>query len=194
MPLSTLNKYLPPNALPYITEWLGTHKIDIHIKRGRKSKLGDYCKQANGRHMISINHSLPPELFFFVFTHELAHLLVREQYKQRVAPHGMEWKRTFGLMILESLSVYNDNLKPILIRFAKNPKASFYSSEELVRYFRMEENITYIEHLLPNDIFLYRGVLYRFLGKMRTRYRCLNLETKMEYRFSPLVEVDKVDE
>jgi len=58
MPLSTLNKYLPPNALSYITEWLGTHKIDIHIKRDRKSKLGDYCKQANAKVLTQVNTHL----------------------------------------------------------------------------------------------------------------------------------------
>ena len=31
MPLSTLNKYLPPNALSYITEWLGTHKTHTQL-------------------------------------------------------------------------------------------------------------------------------------------------------------------
>jgi predicted SprT family Zn-dependent metalloprotease len=44
-------------------------------------------------HQITINGTLEPQLFFFVLTHELAHLIAFEKYGRRISPHGQEWKK-----------------------------------------------------------------------------------------------------
>jgi predicted SprT family Zn-dependent metalloprotease len=60
----------------------------------------------------------------------LAHLIAFEKFGRRISPHGNEWKMTFK-MLLESLEVYEDDLKPIIIKFSKSPKANFMASPDL---------------------------------------------------------------
>lgn len=67
MQVDILEKYLPPNALPILKNWFGDYIIHIKITRERSSKLGDYQKVGDNRFVITINHNLQPELFFFCF-------------------------------------------------------------------------------------------------------------------------------
>jgi predicted SprT family Zn-dependent metalloprotease len=56
-----------------------------------------------------------------VLTHELAHLIAFEKYGRRISPHGNEWKK-LSENAFESLEVYEEDLKPIIIKFSKSPK------------------------------------------------------------------------
>lgn len=134
MSIQILQKYLPEAALPFLKTWFANHQIHIHISRNRNSKLGDYQRLKDGSHKISINHSLQPELFYFVLTHELAHLIAFDK-NRRISPHGKEWKVIFREMLLESLSVYSEELKPHILVFSKSPKANFMSSGPIVKFF-----------------------------------------------------------
>ena len=195
MSIKTLEKYLPENTLPYLKKWFGDYSIHIKITKNRNSKLGDYRKMPNKSHQITINSTLQPPLFFFVLTHELAHLLAFEIYGRKISAHGMEWKKTFQEMLLESASVYSEDLKPIILRFAKAPKAGFMSSPELVRYFRienLEDELLYIEDLESGDHFLYRKQRYLLEDKRKKNYLCKNLDNEKQYVFRPLARVEKL--
>ena len=102
MSIQSLEKYLPQNTLLYLRKWFSDYSIHIKVTRNRNSKLGDYRKLRDNSHEISINSTLAPQLFFFVLTHELAHLIAFEKFGRRIAPHGNEWKHTFREMLLES--------------------------------------------------------------------------------------------
>ena len=195
MSISLLEKYLPENSLPYLKKWFGEHPIHIKITRGRNSKLGDYRKMPDQSHKITINSTLQPPLFFFVLAHELAHLLAFENCGHRISPHGSEWKNTFRTMLLESISIFDDDLKPIILKFAKSPKANFMSSPELVRYFHIEDyedETSYIEDLNINDHFMYRKQIYIIDEKRKKNYLCTQLDTDKKYIFKPLARVEKI--
>ncbi len=195
MSISLLEKYLPENCLPYLKKWFGDYSIHIKIKRERNSKLGDYRKMPDKSHQITINSTLQPPLFFFVLTHELAHLLAFENFGHRISPHGSEWKNTFSTMLLESISIYDDDLKPIILKFLKSPKANFMSSPELVRYFHIEDyedESSYIEDLEINDRFIYRKQTYIIDEKRKKNYLCTQLDTDKKYIFKPLARVEKI--
>lgn len=195
MSIVLLEKYLPQNTLPYLKSWFGDHTIHIKVTKGRNSKLGDYRKLQDNSHQISINSTLQPQLFFFVLTHELAHLLAFEKFSRRISAHGMEWKTTFSKMLLESLPVYSEDLKPIIIKFSTSPKANFMSSPELVRYFHIEDyedEDLYLEDLELGIEFLYREQKYLLESKRKKNYLCLNLETQKKYIFKPLARVTKI--
>ncbi|MCZ2084704.1 MAG: transcription elongation protein SprT [Flavobacteriales bacterium] len=195
MSISLLEKYLPENCLPYLKKWFGDYSIHIKITRGRNSKLGDYRKMPDKSHQITINSTLQPPLFFFVLTHELAHLLAFENFGHRISPHGSEWKNTFSTMLLESISIYDDDLKPIILKFLKSPKANFMSSPELVRYFHIEDyedESSYIEDLEINDRFIYRKQTYIIDEKRKKNYLCTQLDTDKKYIFKPLARVEKI--
>jgi len=194
MSISLLEKYLPENTLPYLKKWFGDYSIHIKITRGRNSKLGDYRKMPDKSHQITINSTLQPQLFFFVLTHELAHLLAFENFGNRISPHGAEWKQTFRLMLLESISIYSEDLKPIILRFSKSPKANFMASPDLVRYFHIEnydDESSYIEDLHPGEKFTYKKQTYIIEEKRKKNYLCLNLDTQKKYIFKPLARVEK---
>lgn len=195
MSISLLEKYLPDNCLPYLKKWFGDYVIHIKITRGRNSKLGDYRKMVDKSHQISINSTLQPQLFFFVLTHELAHLLAFDNYGHRISPHGAEWKNTFRIMLLESFAVYDDDLKPIILKFSKSPKANFMSSPDLVRYFHIEDyedESSYIEDLEIKNQFIYRKQIYIIEEKRKKNYLCIQLDTGKKYIFKPLARVEKI--
>ena len=194
MSISLLEKYLPENTLPYLKTWFGDHSIHIKITKGRNSKLGDYRKMPDKSHQITINSTLPPQLFFFVLTHELAHLIAFENFGRRISPHGAEWKNTFRTMLLESISIYSEDLKPMMIKFSKSPKANFMASPDLVKYFRIDDysdESSYIEDLEEGDRFFYRKQTYIIEKKLKKNYICKNLITEKKYIFKPLARVEK---
>ncbi|WP_294205022.1 SprT-like domain-containing protein [uncultured Chryseobacterium sp.] len=194
MSIQNLEKYLPDNTLPYLKNWFSEYYIHIKITRDRHSKLGDYRKLPDRSHEITINSTLAPQLFFFVLTHELAHLIAFEKYGRRISPHGAEWKDTFRKMLLESLEVYEQDLRPIIFRFSRSPKANFMSSPELVRYFHIRkdgDDLQFMEELKKGDSFIYRDEKYLLEGLIKKNYLCRNLVTGRQYSFKPLARVKK---
>lgn len=195
MSISLLEKYLPDNTLPFLKTWFGAHAIHIKITKGRNSKLGDYRKMPDKSHQITINSTLQPQLFFFVLTHELAHLLAFENFGHRISPHGAEWKNTFRIMLLESISVFSDDLQPVILKFSKSPKANFMASPDLVRYFHIEnyeDESSYIEDLMVGERFVYKKQTYIIEELRKKNYLCLNLDTQKKYMFKPLARVEKL--
>jgi len=195
MSINTLQQYLPENTFPFLKKWFSNHYIHIKITKNRNSKLGDYRKLPDKSHQITVNSTLDKQLFFFVLTHELAHLIAFEKFHFRISAHGKEWKNTFTEMLLESLDIYTDDLKPIIIRFAKNPKANFMASPELVRYFHIEntdDNSIFIEDLLVNDQFIYKSEVYMILEKKKKSYLCVHLKNSKKYSFKTLAKVEKL--
>lgn len=194
MSIQSLEKYLPNNTLQYLKIWFLDHYIHIKITRNRNSKLGDYRKLPDNSHEITINSTLSPQLFFFVLTHELAHLIAFEKYGRRISPHGNEWKEIFRLMLLESLEVYEEELRPIITKFSKSPKANFMASPDLVKYFHIEkqdDTLQFIEELQKGEYFMYRNEKYLLEGLIKKNYLCKNLATGRKYSFKPLARVEK---
>lgn len=194
MSISILEQYLPSDTQPFLRRWFASYKIHIRITRDRNSKLGDYRKMPDKSHEISINSTLDRQLFFFVLTHELAHLIAFEKFGGRISAHGQEWKSTFRDMLLESISIYTSDLQPVIRQFAKNPKANFMASPELVRYFHIDDpddSQVFVEQLAPDSEFLYKGDLYKMIEKKKKLYLCVNLKNSKKYLFRPLAKVEK---
>ncbi|MGE8556315.1 MAG: SprT-like domain-containing protein [Chryseobacterium jejuense] len=194
MSIQSLEKYLPQNTLNYLRIWFSDYYIHIKVTRNRNSKLGDYRKLPDNSHEITVNSTLTPQLFFFVLTHELAHLIAFEKYGRRISPHGNEWKETFRNMLIESLEIYDEELKPVIVKFSKSPKANFMASPDLVRYFHTEkqdDSLHFIEQLQKGEFFIYRNEKYLLEGLIKKNYLCKNLATGRKYSFKPLARVEK---
>ena len=195
MSVSVLEKFLPENALPYLKIWFGSYPCHLKITKNRNSKLGDYRKLPDKSHQITVNGTLEPQLFFFVLTHELAHLIAFEKYGRRISPHGAEWKQTFREMLLESLTVYTEDLRPIIQKFSKSPKANFMASPDLVKYFhRPEEDDeqTFIENLKKGELFEYKKEIFVIEETTKKRYLCKNIKSSRKYYFRNLAQVKKL--
>lgn len=195
MQVDILNKYLPANALPILKSWFGNYIIQIKITRERSSKLGDYQKIGHNKFIITINHNLQPELFFFVFTHEMAHLFAFEKYgRQKIAPHGKEWKDTFRRLLVETLQIYSEEVRPLILEYAVSPKANFAASTGLKRHFypeKLTDDETFVEQLQLGEIFFFKEVQYKLENRRRKNFLCSKVSTGQEYIFRPLIKVQK---
>lgn len=195
MQIDILEKYLPPNALPILKNWFGNYIIHIKITRERSSKLGDYQKVGENKFVITINHNLQPELFFFVFTHEMAHLFAFEKYgRKTIAPHGKEWKDTFRRLLVETLNIYSEEVQSLILDYAVSPKANFAASTGLKRHFypeKLEEDEVFVEQLQLGEVFWFRETKYRMENRRRKNFLCSKVSTGQEYIFRPLIKVKK---
>ena len=195
MSIKVLEKFLPENALPYLKIWFGSYPCHLKITKNRNSKLGDYRKLPDKSHQITVNGTLEPQLFFFVLTHELAHLIAFEKYGRRISPHGVEWKQTFREMLLESLTVYAEDLRPIIQKFSKSPKANFMASPDLVKYFHVpkeDDEQTFIENLKKGELFEYKKEIFVIEETTKKRYLCKNIKSSRKYYFRNLARVKKL--
>ena len=121
-----LDKYLPGAAVPLILEWLTGSNVQLHITRSRTTKLGDYRSPYGVKyHKISVNHDLNKYQFLLTLVHELAHLKTFEAFKNRVKPHGKEWKANFRDLMQPFLNedVFPDDLLPVVRKYMVNPSS-----------------------------------------------------------------------
>ena len=92
-----LRKYLPEQSVEQIAIWIVEFDFKLKIKKERSTRLGDYTSPRNGQnHLITINHNLNKYAFLITLVHEIAHLVTFNQHKDRVNPHGAEWKHNFN--------------------------------------------------------------------------------------------------
>lgn len=191
MKLDELQKFCPEGGFGYIQSWLKTFNVKVKITRSRRSKLGDYRRLPDQGHQISVNGDLPPQLFFMVFTHEIAHLLTLSQ-NAKIRPHGREWKACFASLLLESMQVYAQDFQPLLLEYANNPKANYMASPKIVRYFSHHQDGIFIEDLREGSYFEFAESCYQMLEKRKKRYLCKNVQSGKKYLFRASVQVKKL--
>ena len=194
--LKTLEKYVPPGSAQYAHDLLWKYGIQLHIKKPRKTKLGDYRPPRKGEpHRISVNNNLNPYSFLITFLHETAHLINFEKNGVKVKPHGKEWKSEFQEVakpILEPDFLPHDILKAVG-NYVKNPAASSCTSPELVRALKQYDisnsSSLLLESLPENAFFFIEDRLFQKGPKLRSRYRCKELATNKWYFVPGLMEV-----
>jgi len=192
----SLQKYLPEKAVTPVYDLIRSHKVQLVITRQRRSKLGDFRPGINGeRPRITLNHNLNPYSFLLTFLHELAHHLVWKKYKNRVQPHGEQWKST--LKELQQPFLNSDFFPPdILENLLHEDMRIFASSSSDVRMARTLKSYdaapkgVLLESLPENTVFkLADGRRFRKLNRRRKNYLCISLDNNRNYIFNPLAEV-----
>jgi SprT protein len=199
-PISALQEFLPPNTYDPVLAYLHQYHVHLTIARERKSILGDYRHRAQGKnHRISVNGNLNQYAFLITLLHELAHLLAFENFGNRIAPHGTEWKRVFGKLLAQFIEhdVFPDDIKNSLLHSLHNPAASSCADEELLRvlkrYDRKETALVFVETIPEGSLFkTHDGKIFRKGEKIRKRYKCEEVKTRKVYLFSPIYEAEPV--
>lgn len=196
-----LSQYLPSAAIDEVYRRIVAKKIHFKITKGRKTKLGDYRPPINHpNHRITINHNLNQYSFLITFIHELAHLMVFEEFGNRVAPHGKEWKSMYRKLMFPFLEmeIFPSEIKKVLTKSITNSKASSTSDLQLSRVlikYDEPNNHKRLEQLEDKAIFTTEnGRMFKKGEKQRTRYKCLNMQNKRYYLFHPLTPVFPVKE
>ncbi|MCK9616577.1 MAG: SprT-like domain-containing protein [Lentimicrobiaceae bacterium] len=195
-----LAKHVPIALANPLWEWLMQYNIRLKIKAVRKTKLGDYRPPLHDNvHQITVNAGLNPYQFLLTTVHEIAHAIVWQQHKNRVKPHGKEWKTTFaGLMkIILSHNAIPPSLQHALQKHMENPKAMGSTDvalqKEMLQYDAPVEGVL-LEDVEPGGVFgALKGKTFQKHEKLRKRYRCMCLNNKKMYLFHPLTRVFPLD-
>jgi SprT protein len=200
-PITRLQDYLPPGTFDKVLEYLQVYHVHLTVTPGRRSILGDYRHRTREQnHRITVNGNLNTYAFLITLIHEIAHLLQFEQYGNRVASHGKEWKSIFGKLLFEFLQnkVFPADIEKALLASIHNPAASSCADEVLLRTLKnydKESHLVMVEQLKPGGLFKTPdGKIFRKEEKLRKRFRCTEVKTGREYLFSPVYEVLEIAE
>ena len=192
-----LSKYIPSDAAPIISQWINDSGCRFKVTRSRSTKLGDYRAPFRGSsHQITVNHDLNPYAFLMTTVHEFAHLKTYQEHKNKVKPHGEEWKSNFKSLIQPflKLNIFPMDVVIAINNYMNNPAASSCTDLNLYRALKKYDSkissALHVEELADNAIFqLKNGRVFQKMEKVRKRYKCLELATKKIYLFHPIAEV-----
>lgn len=195
-----LKKYLPEETVVLISEWIIEFDFKLKITKERKTRLGDYTSPRGGmNHTITINFNLNKYAFLITLVHEVAHLVTFNEHKNKVNPHGTEWKRNFQKLMRPFL---NTDIFPLevfaaLRKYLQNPAASSCSDIQLLRTLKLHDEDSgtiFLEHLPINTLFLYDGSrIFKKGERIRKRYKCIEIKSGAVYLFNPITEVKLFD-
>jgi len=191
-----LEKYLPLQAVIPCMSLIQTHEVHLKIVNIRVTRHGDYRRNAQGKHAITINASLNPYRFLMTLIHEIAHLVAFEDFGYHIKPHGIEWKQTFRNLMLPFIrpEVFPLDLLPYLARHFKNPKASTDTDAALsVAFSNYDLNSPQENHLFElsqGTLFkIYNGRIFKKGPKRIKRYECIEMSSGKTYLFQPNAKV-----
>ncbi len=199
-PLEALAAFLPPKTARMVLPYFNEHIIYLNLTHERKSVLGDYRSPTKQHpyHRISVNANLNVYSFLITLLHELAHLTTYVQYKNKVSPHGAEWKAKFKetLLPFTGKHIFPPDVEAALNAYLQNPAASTCTDPQLykalVRYDKRKRGWKFMDDLPANTQFQTEdGRTFIKMEQLRTRSKCRDLQTGKMYLF-PGVAMVKV--
>lgn len=197
--VNVLEKYLPKNAVSACFELIRNNQVHLKIVNERQTRHGDYRKNEDGMHQITVNANLNQYRFLITLVHEIAHLVAFQKYGRQIKPHGNEWKLTFQQLMLPFIhpEVFPTQILPLLARHFKNPKATSDTdatlSLALKQFDSNQMDINYVFELPFNTLFkIKNGRVFKKIAQRVKRYECLELATGKMYLFQPNAEVEIV--
>lgn len=191
-----LSQYMPAVAAPVIARWIDYYQCEFKISRTRATKLGDYRHPYKGTgHKISVNNNLNQYAFLVTTVHEFAHLLTWNDHKNRVKPHGNEWKQNFKRMMASFIEqqIFPADVQQAIVSYLENPAAASCTDLQLSRTLKKYDkliDIARLEELPLHAVFSIKdGRQFKKGERLRKRYRCVCLNNGNTYLFNPLAEV-----
>ena len=199
-PLEHLSHFIPAEAVSPVLAYLHKYKVHLTVTRERKSILGDYRHATLYKtHRISVNGNLNRYSFLITLIHELAHLATFQQYRNRVAAHGAEWKKIYArmLQVFLQLAIFPADVTSTLMQSMANPPASSCADDELIRvlkkYDERENGLVMVEEVREGGMFdIGKGKVFTKGKRLRKRYQCTEVKTGKVFLFSPIYEVKVV--
>lgn len=198
--IDVLAQYLPAVAAPVIAKWIDYFQCEFKISKSRSTKLGDYRHPfKNAGHKISVNNNLNKYAFLVTTVHEFAHLLTWNDHKNKVKPHGEEWKHNLKRMMSPFLEqeIFPDDIRLAVVSYLNNPSAASCTDLKLSRALKRHNpsytTSAHLEELPLHTVFVIKdGRKFKKGERIRKRYRCVCLDNGNVYLFNPLAEVSEV--
>jgi hypothetical protein len=195
-----ISKYVPAAAVSEVVRWIIHYKIHLKITARRKSILGNYrSPRAEEGHRISVNSDLNAFAFLLTFTHEVAHLVTWEKYKNTVKPHGVEWKNAYKhlMQTWRERAIFPHDLQVAIDAYMQDPAASSCSDSRLLRALRLHDEgksgILHLEEIQPDAIFqIEDGRMFRKGQRLRKNFLCVELQSRRTYKINGMMRVTPV--
>jgi SprT protein len=195
-----LQGHLPEGSDKMVLEWINDSAVLLRVSPSRHSKLGTYHPPHNGHtHYITINGDLHPFTFLIILVHEIAHAITWERYRNRVRPHGAEWKNSYRNLMRPLLAqhVFPADVTLALEHYLGRAYASIVTDTELTRVlqrYQAPERIL-LDDVPVDTIFrLTDGRRFRKKEKLRKRIRCICLDNRRFYLFNPVTQINPVEQ
>ena len=192
-----LQKYLPEHAVTHCFELIKDNHVHLKIVNERQTRHGDYRKDAQGFHLITVNASLNKYRFLITLIHEIAHLVAFEKFGRTIKPHGEEWKLTFQRLMVPFIrpEIFPNQLLPLLAKHFRNPKASSDTDAKLAlalkQFDQKETDKNYIFEIPMGSHFrISNGKIFKKIAVRVKRYECLEISSGRLYLFQPNAEVE----
>jgi len=196
---------LPVGVTEYVCEIYRQYPVELRLVPRRATKLGDHRPPtpAVPWHRITINEDLNPQAFCVTLPHEFAHLVTHVKHaghRRRLQPHGREWQQRFTAILQPVIDkkLLPEDVLAALSRIIVKPRAATCSDRRLLlvlsRYDMGGEHFCRVEELCPGSLFETESGRRFLLGnRLRSRYRCIESTTGVEYRVHGLARVTRVD-
>ncbi|WP_322549279.1 SprT-like domain-containing protein [Flavobacterium psychraquaticum] len=194
---NVLQKYLPEHAVANCFELIKANHVHLKIVNERQTRHGDYRKDTQGFHLITVNSSLNKYRFLITLIHEIAHLVAFEKYGRMIKPHGEEWKTTFQRLMVPFIrpEIFPNQLLPLLARHFRNPKASSDTDAKLAialkAFDEKETEKNYIFEIpMGSNFRIHNGKIFKKIALRVKRYECMEVSSGRMYLFQPNAEVE----
>jgi hypothetical protein len=196
-------RFVPQQAVNQAYELWEKRPFRFVISKARNSKLGDFrMKPIDELAVITVNENLNPYNFLITYVHEVAHHWVYKEFKNKVAPHGIEWKRQFEVLMEPFLleTIFPQAILSPLKRYMINPKASSQSDIRLASALAMfDENNggadgIALHKLTVGSAFVLEDRTFQSIESRRTRIRCKELTSGKHYLVHKLALVKPIIE
>ncbi len=194
--MDVLYKYIPEHAVPMCFELIKANNVHLKIVNERITRHGDYRRDTNGSHIITVNFSQNKYRFLITLIHEIAHLVAFEKYGRRIKPHGDEWKMTFQRLMVPFIrpEIFPNNLLPLIARHFRNPKATSDTDTTLALALKQFDPINdknYVFEIPYGSTFrIHNGKVFKKVALRTKRIECLEIATGKVYLFNPNAEVE----
>ena len=186
--------------MEWVYNYLNHYRVHFHVTRERRTKYGDYRwpQQRHPFHEMSVNGDLNPYLFLMVFLHEAAHLETHLKYTA-VQPHGHEWQAEYARLLVERLSDFPDEVRPLVSRYASRIPLSRTLShriEDMLHRYdadAQDEPAVRLDDLPAGSSFRLKkrpAILFVSVERRRTRWLCRDVATGRMYTVAGGAEVN----
>lgn len=194
-----LFRYLPEHAVDLVFELVKAHEVHLKIVTERATRHGDYRRNQDGSHAITVNSNLNKYRFLITTIHEIAHLVAFKKYGKNIKPHGIEWKQTFRLLMLPFINpaIFPNEVLPIVANHFKNPSASSDTDAILamtLKKFDAPSDYIFVDELPLNSYFRMKDGRVFKKGKLRVKlFECTDIHTNKVYLFKPNAQVEPLN-